>query len=83
MNLEKILTTIFLVFGIFSGVISNYFTNLTLSVSIPLLIYFVIQILLMRFYNIKRLKKLIYTNFMTFVLIWLVTWILLFNLNIS
>ncbi|MEM5802094.1 MAG: hypothetical protein QXQ18_01775 [Candidatus Aenigmatarchaeota archaeon] len=82
MNIEKIVTIIFSSLGFFSGFLSYYFTDFTFSISLPLLIYFIVQFIVTRIYKHKKVRNVIYTGFMAFVLIWLVTWIFLFNLKI-
>jgi uncharacterized PurR-regulated membrane protein YhhQ (DUF165 family) len=80
MKLEKKMTIIFSCLGILSGFVSNFFTDFTFSISLPLLIYFVIQFFMTRIYKYKKIRNIIYTSFMSFVLVWLLTWIILFNL---
>jgi len=80
-NVEKTLTILFVGLGILSGFLSKLFGDLTLSISLPLLIYFIFQVLSFKFIKSRKSRSIFYTGFMAFVLIWLVTWIILYNIR--
>lgn len=80
MNAERKLTLIYFVLGIGTGVLSTYLSAM-LSVGIGIALY------ASSFFIVKRLvsekKKFswyILNTLLTFILVWLVTWIFLFNL---
>lgn len=80
MGAERSLTLIYLVLGIVTGVLSNYW-NMTISIAVGIVLYlasfFIIrQIATER----KKFSWYVLNTLLTFVLVWLVTWIFLFNL---
>lgn len=75
------LVSLFSVLGIIAGILSNYFSDLILSILIPLVILFISITTLIKIQKPKKKKALIYNSFITFVLIWLMVWILLYNLR--
>lgn len=79
MNLEQKLVIVYSFIGIASGFISNFFT-LLYAVSIPLVVYAVSFVFLVRFCKHKKILWLISNSFITFVLVWLVAWIFIYNL---
>lgn len=80
MKTEQKLVLIYLLLGILSGIISNQFT-LVPAVIIPLAIYFISLIFFTRIIKMHMKKsKLFYESLFTFVLVWLVVWIFIFNL---
>jgi hypothetical protein len=70
---EQVLTVIFLVLGIANGVLS-YFISYPMVLLLPTLSYACAVALL------RLRKKDILSSLLTFLLAWLVTWILLVNL---
>jgi len=84
MKIDKIIVALYLFLGIFFGYISNYFnkimSNLTLALLVPVLLYVVSQPILIKFVKEKKRTWLISNSFITFVLVWLIVWILLHNL---
>lgn len=82
MNTEKISTLIYIALGALSGFISNAFNVFIVPVAIPAAIFaFSIYFLLKRF-NPNKKRKFIIENLVTFILIWLLVWIFLFNVGV-
>lgn len=80
MNAERTLTLIYFVLGIVMGILSNYLsTTITLIAGVGL---YVISLFVTRqFIGEKRKLSLFVLNtLLTFVLIWIVTWIFISNL---
>lgn len=67
--------------GIFAGIVSNYLSDLTLSLLVPSIVYFLSVIAMIKFVKGKRKRWMIYNSFVTFILVWIVVWIFLFNLG--
>jgi len=82
MKVEKIIAFCYLVLGIAMGMVSNYFTKSSSIIAflIPFGIYVVSLFFLFRFVKNKKKTWIFYNSFITFALIWLVVWILVFNL---
>lgn len=81
MNLEQKLISIFSLLGIVSGFISNYFRIFSLSLILPLVIYCLVFLILTKFIKEKKIKWMITNSLITFILVWLVVWIFLFNIR--
>lgn len=82
MNSERTLTLIYLVLGIIAGVLSSRM-NAGLAIFLALVIYGVSFTLVKNI--VKEEKKFTWylmNTGITFVLVWLVVWILLFNLGV-
>lgn len=79
MNLEQKLTIVYSIIGIASGFVSNFFT-LLYAVSIPLVAYSISFVFLVRLIKHKKILWLLSNSFITFVLVWLVAWIFIYNL---
>lgn len=80
MGAERSLTLIYLVLGIVTGVLSNYW-NMTISIAVGIVLYLA-SFFIIRQIATERKKSSWYVlnTLLTFVLVWLVTWIFLFNL---
>lgn len=79
MNLVQILTLIYIGLGIAAGYVSNFFDNRLLSVLISFLIYMISYVILIKLVPYKKRSWLVTNSLITFVLVWLVVWIFLFN----
>lgn len=81
MKIDQLFAIGYLLLGMFLGMLSNYFTkitgNLVFALIIPILVYIVSLIPLLKFVKSKKRKWIINNSFATFILIWLVVWILL------
>lgn len=79
MKLLQTITIVFLIAGIFSGIISDYFFknfgSSYFSLIFPFIVYFV---LLSPFRGKMKIRSLIYNSFITFILFWLVAWLTLY-----
>ena len=84
MKIDQVFALGYLALGVFLGVLSNYLLssngNLTFALVIPLFVYLVSLFPLLKFIKSKKRRWIITNSFITFVLIWLVVWILLYNL---
>ena len=79
MNLVQILTFIYMVLGIAAGFVSNFFDNRLIAVLISFLIYMVSYVILIKAVAYKKRAWLVANSLITFILVWLVVWIFLFN----
>ncbi len=79
MNLVQILTLVYIGVGIAAGYISNFFDNRLLAVLISFLIYMVSYVVLIKAVAYKKRGWLVANSLITFILVWLVVWIFLFN----
>ncbi len=80
MNTERMLAMIYFVLGVGMGILSNYLSTM-LSVGIGVVLY-VVSFFIVRMFAVERKKFSWYVlnTLLTFVLVWLITWIFLFNL---
>ncbi len=79
MKLEQILTLAYSGLGLISGFISNYLKSITLGLGVPIAIYIISYIILMKLVSYKKKSWLTANSLITFILVWLVVWIFLFN----
>lgn len=79
MKLEQILALAYLVLGVASGFISNFLGNITLGLAVPLVIYAISFGILVKLISYKKKNWLVVNSLITFILVWLVVWIFLFN----
>lgn len=80
MNAERMLTVIYFVLGITMGILSNYLSTM-LSVGIGVVLYIISFFAVKQFVaEKKKFSWYVLNTLLTFVLVWLVTWIFLFNL---
>lgn len=80
MNAERMLTLIYFALGIAMGILSNYLSTM-LSVGIGAVLYIVSFFVVKQFVGgEKKFSWYVLNTLLTFVLVWLVTWIFLFNL---
>lgn len=75
---KRWLSSIFLALGIGSGFISNY-VAFPFSIIIPLIVLFLASVAQLKT-RIRKQKTVLAENWITFILVWLVIWIFLFNL---
>lgn len=80
MNVERKLTIIYFVLGVGMGVISKYIDAL-LSLAIAIAVYAISAFVLRRQGEGKKLSWYVLNTLLTFVLVWIVTWIFVFNLG--
>ena len=80
MNAERKLTLIYFILGIGMGVLSVYL-NAMISLGIGVVLY-IISFFIVKVYlrENKKFAWYVMNTLLTFVLVWLVTWIFLFNL---
>lgn len=80
MNVERKLTLIYFILGIGMGILSN-FLDVMLSLTIGVALYVISFFVVKRFENSgKKFSWYVLNTLLTFALVWLVTWIFLFNL---
>ncbi len=75
MNLDQKIAIIYSLLGVTAGFISNFFIGW-----VPLILYLISIPLLIKLERKKKFLWLFYNSFFTFVLVWFIVWILLFNL---
>jgi|YelNatPaOPRAMG01_1025707.scaffolds.fasta_scaffold11203_7 H+/Cl- antiporter ClcA len=81
MKIIQKITIVFLIAGIFCGVISYYFIKNFESPFFPLVFPFIIYfVLLSPFRRKMKTRSLIYNSFITFILFWLVALLTLYAL---
>jgi hypothetical protein len=81
MKIERLMYILFTVLGIAGGAISAWIGDLFLSVLVPSALYAAATVALLKFFEEKRRKWMIYNGLVTFVLVWIVVWISLYNLG--
>jgi hypothetical protein len=81
MKVEQKIAMVYTVLGILSGFLTNYMIGfgLTIAVLTPFIIYF-ISFPFLTFLVKKKRLMLFYNSFVTFVLVWVTIWILMYNL---
>jgi hypothetical protein len=84
MKVEQFITLGYLILGISLGILSNHLIkngyNLSFALIFPLIAYFISLFPLFKVVKQKKKTWLFYNSFVTFILIWFLTWILLYNL---
>jgi membrane associated rhomboid family serine protease len=81
MNLDQKLAIIYTTLGILAGFISTLFSSLQFALIIPVVIYLISFIFLVRFCKHKKISWLIFNTIFVFFLIWLMVWIFTCNLG--
>ena len=83
MKAEQKIVFAYTVLGILLGAVANYLlktnVDLILVIALPLVVYFVSLLPLMALVKEKK-SWLFYNSFITFILVWLTAWVLLYNL---
>jgi hypothetical protein len=74
----RLLVAVFTVLGIVAGLISNY---LSMFLFIPVLMYVIAVFPLLKGKKQKDKVRIVQNSLITFVLMWVVVWILLHNLG--
>lgn len=84
MKIDQIIILIYVLLGLGLGTLSNYFlqihSNLLLALGLPALAYFVTLLPLLKIVRQKKKKWLFFNSFITFILVWVLVWITLYNL---
>lgn len=84
MKNEQITILVFLVLGIVFSVVSNYFSktleNLMVALLVPPIFYIIVLAIFLKMLKEKKPKMIFYDSIITFILVWITFWILLFNL---
>lgn len=78
MKQKQKMNAVFILLGLVCGILTSYLTNMIISISITLLVFFVALVSLKKLIKINQ--QMFFDLFVSFFLIWLVTWIFLFNL---
>ncbi len=78
MKLKQKISIFYLFIALFCGFLSSFIKNVLLAIVLPLVIYFASSFFILK----KRKKKneIFINSLILFLLIWLVTWILIYNL---
>lgn len=80
MKAEQISILLFLASGIIAGIVSNYLNNFMFAFVASIVIYLLGLMVVIKFMRERKVKKIVTNTFITFLLFWLVVWILLYNL---
>jgi hypothetical protein len=82
MKLEQKIVAAYLMVGLVCGILSNYLAsiNLTYALLVPLGIYFVTLVPLVKVVKERRFRMLISNSLVTFFLVWVMAWVFLYNL---
>jgi hypothetical protein len=80
MNLDQKLTIIYTAIGIVCGALSNLFNNLIFALVIPLIVYAISFVFFARLIKNKKPLWILSNTIFIFILVWVVTWIFLFNI---
>jgi len=78
MNTDQIVTAVFLLLGIVSGVFSFY-SNVVLAFVVSFAIYFGVSFATIKFVKSKKRKLILANSAVTFFSVWLIVWIFLFT----
>jgi len=82
MKAEQIITLVYVLLGFGFAYISNYLTkvsNILVAISIPFFFYAVTVGPLFKLGKLHKRKMLISNSLITFIVVWLVAWIIIFN----
>ena len=81
-KLDQKIVAIYTVIGLAAGIISNYLTgnSVILAMILPLILYFITLIPLVKKTGEKRRKRIVLNSFLTLFLMWATVWIFLYNL---
>lgn len=82
MKIEQKLSIIFSGMGLVTALISNFITNFSVIVAlvIPLIVYVATFNFVLRHPHDKKKRVLFVNSFFSFFLVWLIVWIILYNL---
>ena len=81
MRSDQMVIGVFLALGAVAGLFSNYVPVYSLKFLIPLFMYFAANILIAKSLKSKKFKLIIASSLATFLPVWLIVWIFLFNLR--
>lgn len=83
MKAEQVITSVYVALGIVFGLVSNYvlktFSSVILAVLIPIIFYAVTVGPLFKLGKLHKRKMLVSNSIITFFIVWIVIWIILFN----
>lgn len=83
MKIDQKIVLIYLILGIILGYFSYYFSinsNLLIALIFPFVIFCIALFPLFKLVREKKKKWLIWNSFITFVLVWILVWLTLFNM---
>jgi len=78
MKIERIVILVFTTLGVIAGIISSYLDSVS-AIIVSLAILFVPVTIITRFFSGKKNQWFIQNSIITFVLVWLTVWILLYT----
>jgi uncharacterized membrane protein len=84
MKIDRIIILIYVLLGFGLGCFSNYFlrihSSLFLALGLPALIYAATLFPLLKIVRQKKKKWLLSNSFITFILVWILVWVTLYNM---
>lgn len=81
-KLDQKIVGVYSILGIICGFVSNYFTATSLSYSlmIPLGIYAISTVPLLRLTKEQKTQTVVSGSILTFLLVWVMVWVFLYNI---
>ncbi|MFH0711149.1 MAG: hypothetical protein V1944_01070 [Candidatus Aenigmatarchaeota archaeon] len=84
MKIDQLIISIYVLIGFGLGFFSNYFlrihSSLILALGFPALIYAITLFPLLKVVRQKKKRWLLSNSFITFILVWILVWVTLYNL---
>ncbi|MBS3055734.1 MAG: hypothetical protein J4452_04585 [Candidatus Aenigmarchaeota archaeon] len=84
MKIDQAIIAIYVLLGFGLGFFSNYFlqihSSLFLALGVPTLLYAATLLPLLKIVRQKKKKWLLSNSFVTFILVWILVWVTLYNL---
>jgi len=81
-TIEQKIVFIYMIIGIVCGLVSSYFTatNLSYALMLPVAIYAVATVPLLRMAREHKTSMVISNSLVTFLLVWILVWVFLYNI---
>ena len=79
MDTDRKLTLIYFVLGI-AAALATLYVDAIIGIAIAVAVYAIFSLVIKKFVEVKKLSVFITTTAVTFFLVWLMTWILIYNM---
>ena len=79
MDTDRKLTLVYFVLGI-AAALAMLYVDTFIGVAIAVAVYAIFSLLIKKFIEVKKLSVFITTTAVTFFLVWLMVWILIYNM---